>query len=317
MVLKRKISSHVVCIDPKKTNAVPKKPPTKADLVKELKSLKLLNVALEEENKKHLNTIKGLEEIMQSFQKQKLPVPSNFAVSQTFSAEDIQVPCNTCIYVATCEEELKWHMEEEHGLSSDLLSDFPCEICGKWCKSEYDLTTHMKQHDASFKSPESDRMRNEHMSTSCNFCDENFETKKSLMIHTKKEHKEKVDECWNYSAGTCVFGEEICWFIHSEKSSKSEFLGVKCKVCGKEFENKNNLLHHKKREHVQTVQNCKHYNDKACPYGDQNCWFRHEGIEDNFANNEMTLKIFKMMENFTQRIVDLEKLTEQNIMKKC
>ena len=41
-----------MCIDPKKTNNIPKKPPTKADIMKELKVLQKLNEALEEENKR-------------------------------------------------------------------------------------------------------------------------------------------------------------------------------------------------------------------------------------------------------------------------
>ena len=57
MVFKRKISAHLVCIEPKKTNNLPKKPPTKADVLKEFKIIQKLNEALEEENKKNLDTI--------------------------------------------------------------------------------------------------------------------------------------------------------------------------------------------------------------------------------------------------------------------
>ena len=54
MVLKRKQSAHSVCIIPKKTT-LPKKAPTKQDLCEELKLIKKLNDAMEEE-------IKTLEE---------------------------------------------------------------------------------------------------------------------------------------------------------------------------------------------------------------------------------------------------------------
>ena len=43
---------------------------------------------------------------------------SKSADSQTVT-EDIQIPCNICIYVATCEEQLNWHMGEDHNLTSD------------------------------------------------------------------------------------------------------------------------------------------------------------------------------------------------------
>ena len=67
MVMKRKISAHKVCINPKNMN-VPKKPPTKADLNSELKlikdDLKLnkeLNDALLEEVKTNEEAIEILQ----------------------------------------------------------------------------------------------------------------------------------------------------------------------------------------------------------------------------------------------------------------
>ena len=50
MVLKRKPNSHLVFIDPKK-EVTPKKVQSKAELVQELKAVKLLNEALEKENR--------------------------------------------------------------------------------------------------------------------------------------------------------------------------------------------------------------------------------------------------------------------------
>ena len=56
MVLKRKQSVHSTCIDTKKTITA-KKPPSKADLVQELKEIKKINYALEEENQKNLDML--------------------------------------------------------------------------------------------------------------------------------------------------------------------------------------------------------------------------------------------------------------------
>ena len=60
MVMKRKQSTHTSCIVPKKTIA-PRKPPTKADVCDELKLVKKLNDAMEEEIKKSDDTITQLE----------------------------------------------------------------------------------------------------------------------------------------------------------------------------------------------------------------------------------------------------------------
>ena len=61
MVLKRKPNSHVGCIDPKK-KITPKKVQSKADLVQELKAVKILNEALEKENIDNRETISILKE---------------------------------------------------------------------------------------------------------------------------------------------------------------------------------------------------------------------------------------------------------------
>ena len=60
--------------------------------------------------------------------------------------DSVLIACNVCIYVATCEDELKWHMCDEHEVTSDLNfeSDFPCETCGKYCNTENDLNIHQK-----------------------------------------------------------------------------------------------------------------------------------------------------------------------------
>ena len=58
------------------------------------------------------------------------------------------IACNLCIYVATCEEQLNWHLCEEHGKDDKLFlySDYSCNICGKWCRSAEDLTRHELEH---------------------------------------------------------------------------------------------------------------------------------------------------------------------------
>ena len=48
--------------------------------------------------------------------------------------DPLLISCNFCIYVAICEEEVNWHMTEEH-LTDDKLgfeTDFPCDMFGRW-----------------------------------------------------------------------------------------------------------------------------------------------------------------------------------------
>ena len=146
MVMKRKISAHAVCINPKNMN-VPKKPPTKADLNSELKLTKDDLKLNKELNDNLLEEVKNNEEaiaILKEKEKKHLEVIHSLKLEvgilrggkscsssecQIFF-EDIRIPCNSCIYHATCEEELNWHMEEAHDLSSYSYfdKDFYCEI---------------------------------------------------------------------------------------------------------------------------------------------------------------------------------------------
>ena len=67
--------------------------------------------------------------------------------SQTYYNE-IKICCNVCIYVATCEEELNWHMGYEHDLSDDSYFDkeFYYEICSRWFDAESDVIKHEGEH---------------------------------------------------------------------------------------------------------------------------------------------------------------------------
>ena len=309
--------------------SVPMKPKTKSDLENEMELMKQLNDALLEEvknneeaivilegrEKRHIEAIKSLEEKLPKLVKETYPKSSiDFGTQTSLDPGDFetQIPCSICIYVATCEEQLNWHMDDEHDIKTDLFyeTDFPCEICGKFCRTEEDLKYHLEKHEFGSHSCEPHLMHNEIEMLVCNFCENKFETKKDLMVHKKKEHREKVRMCWNYSTGKCEFVENVCWFLHTNTSISAE---VDCNLCGKVFLNIDQLSNHKKIEHVISVQHCKNEKSNGCKYGDQKCWYRHDSQADNNINNvneEVIEKIFNMMEQFTNRILTLENLTK-------
>ena len=152
-------------------------------------------------------------------------------------------------------------MSEEHEVSSDLYfdTDFPCDICGKQCRTESDLEFHQKKHEASFKSADIPFSKDGGVENVCELCTEIFQTKRMLMQHKKVHHKDKVNVCWNFSS---EFGYNLCWFLHrcgSERSKKEN----KCNICEKVFENKGDFMLHKKSEHAEIVQMCTNIN--SCP----------------------------------------------------
>lgn len=142
----------------------------------------------------------------------------------------------------------------------------------------------------------------------CYYCDDSFKTKREMMNHRKTIHADKVNTCSNFSEGHCEFNES-CWYKHSTSvDSKTD---IKCRICEKMFSTKYEFMHHKKKEHSQTVPQCKNESSGTCRFGIMNCWFNHcENEQTNFyenhQNNEVIEKLFSMMEIFTKRIVDIE-----------
>ena len=87
------------------------------------------------------------------------------------------IACNLCIYVATCEEQLNWHLCEEHVKDDKLFldSDYSCNICGKWCRSDEDLARHELEHAVkSSKDQTGFQFEKEEVNVSCSFCDKRY-----------------------------------------------------------------------------------------------------------------------------------------------
>ena len=131
------------------------------------------------------------------------------------------------------------------------------------------------------------------------------------MEHKKTVYIGKVALCWNFSAGKCDFGDDFCWFSHSKNLDN-----FKCNICGHVFKTKNETHHHHKHKHVNSIPECKNSSQNKCSYGADKCWFRHNETDDQEKyqiqnqNHEITEKLMKMMEKFTERIVNIEKQIE-------
>ena len=98
------------------------------------------------------------------------------------------------------------------------------------------------------------------------------------MTHKKKEHIENVSICWNFSDGSCPFEDDSCWFKHvtepNEKNSESGQKSIKCNMCGKIINNRNNFMRHRKDDHEEMLQMCKLFENGNCTYKDK-CLFSH------------------------------------------
>ena len=48
----------------------------------------------------------------------------------------------------------------------------------------------------------------------CDLCSNTFKGRFDFMKHRKLEHRPVIPKCRHASYGTCMFGEDNCWFVH-------------------------------------------------------------------------------------------------------
>ena len=74
-------------------------------------------------------------------------------------------------------------------------------------------------------------------------------------------------------------------------------------------------MHHNKKKHKNKVPLCKKSIHGTCLFGNDNCWFIHQEVDDGekitkddeiTKDKEMVAKIFDMMEAFTKRLIEIE-----------
>ena len=242
------------------------------NLNSQLKTLERKHEALQIENKKHIDMIMMLEETVKILEK-------NSKVEQKAIGVQTEDPdimrCNECEYPAEDIIDLGEHMYEFH-------------------------------------------TENPFYNISCYYCGDDFKAKNDLMKHRKIDHEEKVNLCNLFLEGICVFGEE-CWHSHKNETSKSlpEYW---CRICAKVFKVRFDFMKHRKEKHIEMIPICRDADNGTCQFGKENCWFNHNDIEtskenENFENThkinqEVIDKIFDMMEKCTQRIMEIEKITQ-------
>jgi hypothetical protein len=256
-----------------------KKPPLKLELIEQLKVLQKDHDILKLEHKKNLCIMRSLRDELSKQPKSQVGVSS--IGSQTFY-DEIKISCNFCIYVATCKEELHWHMEQEHddqSGESHFDKEFYCDICSRWFDTELEMVNHRKDHQKTLH-VNSDKLY-------CNFCEETFVKKKDLMKHKKNIHTDKVSICWKFATGTCDYGDQNCWFSHIRSKNNLETVNFKCNSWEKVFKFQSELLRHKKQEHTNLVPICRNSKNGTCIFGTLKCWFVHERNETEKTNKHI------------------------------
>ena len=148
--------------------------------------------------------------------------------------------------------------------------DFNCGVCINQYTSERDLWSHMdNEHDV-----QNEEMTNKFK---CEYCEEDFEENNFLKHHIKAKHDIMTKSCKYFAQGICHFDEHTCWFSHKEFTSNNDNVknDYTCKYCGDKFQCKNNLMKHRKQQHEKIIATCREYIKGNCIYG-YNCWYKHE-----------------------------------------
>ena len=290
------------------TNLKIRKSSTKAELLLQVKKLKETNDALEINIGKKIELLESFEAKINNLEEQMI----YFSHKDIMYCKESQteavfiLKCEECDFEGRNERELGWHIGRNHDLpldenaeTMDITNDSEgvrcCKECGFEANNMYNLNAHKRT--AHSNSIIVDDRQN---SRQCNCCDKTFTSIRDLMIHKKKEHAEKVSHCWHFSAGTCPYRDEQCWFIHTTEKSNFSISEYTCNICEKVCSNQSNFLQHRKKYHEEHVASCNNFYKGECTYGNGKCWFNHNDnkiiIENEHENKDVMQRIFKIME---------------------
>ena len=99
----------------------------------------------------------------------------------------------------------------------------------------------------------------------------------SMDISLLSTDPRSCEKC-GYEAESLYDLDAHTWDIHDES--------IDCNFCENTFENKRDLMKHKKEDHTQKVVICWHYSAGICPYGEDKCWFMHKKEDANLTSSE-------------------------------
>ena len=181
------------------------------------------------------------------------------------SFHEAQLNCYDCQFQASSGSELRKHLNQKsHSaapgvIEKNLGKTMTCKGCGEEFSEWWNLMNHRRdnhpekrrrcrndikgecdysdegpnrcwwRHEKGNSTKENDTLE---FNQTCNVCDEMFTSKSEMMLHKKREHKEKVPFCKKLIEGTCEHTAPKCWFrhdlaqneeAHSQESSKSVF----------------------------------------------------------------------------------------------
>ena len=100
---------------------------------------------------------------------------------------------------------------------------------------------------------------------------------KFMSLWSLRNHKRDIhgpqEDCFFFSQKRCKFGSS-CWKIHGPNVNKDLFT---CFACKSSFKTINDLMKHRKREHIELCKPCSPKEGNCCFENEpERCWFIHQ-----------------------------------------
>ena len=172
--------------------------------------------------------------------------------------KELQIKCRKCGEVFKSDSDFNKHNTEKHKRGA-----YDCMSCDFQTNQESLLKSHIN-----FKhTKEQDREV-----VNCDICDMKFMSFWSLRNHKRDIHGPQED-CFFFSKKRCKFGAS-CWKIHGPNVNKDLFT---CFACKSSFKTINELMKHRKREHLELCKPCSPKEGNCCFENEPDrCWFIHQ-----------------------------------------
>ena len=180
------------------------------------------------------------------------------------------------------------------GLNQPKEKEFNCGECDYQCTKEIELNKHVNlKHKVS--------TNNLSGTIICRNCGDQFTSKWNLMTHRKSKHSSTVAQCRNYLGGKCDYSDNMCWWNHAEKVVNLDD-NIKCFMCSKVFERKNEMMVHRKKYHPENLRQCKQFQSNACRFKEESCWFIHQ-LEKDTVHSEEKMETDSVFQKVSQNLV--------------
>ena len=175
---------------------------------------------------------------------------------------------------------------------------FECPICGLGRRTKGQIENHMSSHDKQIDECVQNlrcdgncehvegHKEKEHCSNTgitCYDCKQKFKDKTAMMDHKRDSDHPSKRKCNQFP--DCERGVR-CWYRHigqvspqASRITEPQTTSFTCKDCEQVFNNKNELMFHKKRAHPSNIM-CTNFLNGYCRRGNtgEHCWYRHDQL---------------------------------------